>query len=339
MLIGFRALQGAAAALMLPQVLTFIQAEFDPEPRRAAFAIYGMMLALAGASGPLLGGVLVQANLAGWGWRTIFLVNIPIGLTALAMGSRVIPASRPNHDRPLDPAGTVLLTLALLAVFYPLIEGRQLGWPAWCLACIGVAVPLLAAFAVLEARTRQPLIDFSLFRRRGPGIGLGIALVFFGTTSFFFVLTLFLQLGLGYSALRTGLSFIPFSIGIIIGSGGAAPLGKKYGRRAVTAGTFLMTLAVASMTVTAGPGMPGTWHHPWRWPAWRSESSLAPLPPSSSASCPPTKPRQRPASSTRSSNSAASPRSPSSACCSSARSAFTLPWPPMCTQREPACGT
>ena len=258
-LIGFRALQGAAAALMLPQVLTFIQAEFDPEPRRAAFAIYGMMLALAGASGPLLGGVLVQANLAGWGWRTIFLVNIPIGLTALAMGSRVIPASRPNHDRRLDPAGTVLLTLALLAVFYPLIEGRQLGWPAWCLACIGVAVPLLAAFAVLEARTRQPLIDFSLFRRRGPGIGLGIALVFFGTTSFFFVLTLFLQLGLGYSALRTGLSFIPFSIGIIIGSGGAAPLGKKYGRRAVTAGTFLMTLAVASMTVTAGPGMPA-WH-------------------------------------------------------------------------------
>ncbi len=256
-LIGFRALQGAAAALMLPQVLTFIQAEFDPEPRRAAFAIYGMMLALAGASGPLLGGVLVQANLAGWGWRTIFLVNIPIGLTALAMGSRVIPASRPNHDRRLDPAGTVLLTLALLAVFYPLIEGRQLGWPAWCLACIGVAVPLLAAFAVLEARTRQPLIDFSLFRRRGPGIGLGIALVFFGTTSFFFVLTLFLQLGLGYSALRTGLSFIPFSIGIIIGSGGAAPLGKKYGPRAVTAGTFLMTLAVASMTVTAGPGMPG----------------------------------------------------------------------------------
>ena len=130
MLIGFRALQGAAAALMLPQVLTFIQAEFDPEPRRAAFAVYGMMLALAGASGPLLGGVLIQANLAGWGWRTIFLVNVPIGVTALVLGSRRIPASRARQDSHLDPAGTALITLALLAVFYPLIEGRQLGWPA-----------------------------------------------------------------------------------------------------------------------------------------------------------------------------------------------------------------
>ncbi len=211
MLIGFRALQGGAAALMLPQVLTFIQAEFDPEPRRAAFALYGMMLALAGASGPLLGGVLIQANLAGWGWRTIFLVNVPIGLTALVLGSRRIPASGPRQGRRLDPAGTVLITLALLAVFYPLIEGRQLGWPAWSFACISASVPLLAAFAALEKRTHQPLIDFSLFRRRGPAIGLGIAMVFFGTTSFFFVLTLFLQLGLGYSALRTGVTFVPFS--------------------------------------------------------------------------------------------------------------------------------
>jgi EmrB/QacA subfamily drug resistance transporter len=257
MLIGFRALQGAAAALMLPQVLTFIQTEFDPEPRRAAFAVYGMMLALAGASGPLLGGVLVQANVAGWGWRTIFLVNIPLGVTALVLGSRVIPASPPNRDSRLDPAGTLLITLALLAVFYPLIEGRQLGWPAWSFVCIGAFVPLLAAFAIIELRSRQPLIDFSLFRRRGPAIGLGIALVFFGTTSFFFLLTLFLQLGLGYSALRTGVTFVPFSLGIIMGSGGAAPLGKKYGRHAVTAGAFLMTLAIVSMAVIARAAMPG----------------------------------------------------------------------------------
>jgi len=258
-LIGFRALQGAAAALMLPQVLTFIQAEFDPEPRRAAFAIYGMLLALAGASGPLLGGVLVEANLAGWGWRAIFLVNVPTGLTALLLGTRLIPKSRPDRGHRLDLAGTILITLALLAVFYPLIDGRQLGWPAWSLACLGVSVPLLAAFAALEARAREPLMDFSIFRHRGLAIGLGIALVFFGTTSFFFVLTLFLQTGLGYSALRTGVTFVPFSLGIIIGSGGAAPLGKKYGRYAVTAGTLLMTLAVGSMTVITRPALP-SWH-------------------------------------------------------------------------------
>jgi MFS family permease len=184
---------------------------------------------------------------------------VPIGLTALVLGSRRIPASGPCHGSRLDPAGTALITLALLAVFYPLIEGRQLGWPTWSLACLGASVPLIAAFAALETRTGQPLIDLSLFRRRGPAIGLGIAMVFFGTTGFFFVLTLFLQLGLGYSALRTGVTFVPFSLGIIIGSGGAAPLGKKYGRYAVTAGALLMTLTVGSMTVIAGPAMPA-WH-------------------------------------------------------------------------------
>jgi hypothetical protein len=92
-------------------------------------------------------------------------------------------------------------------VFYPLIEGRQLGWPAWAFGCLAASVPLIAAFALHQTRTAYPLIDFSLFRRRGPVTGLGIALVFFGATSFFFVLTLFLQLGLGYSALRTGVTF------------------------------------------------------------------------------------------------------------------------------------
>ena len=257
MLIGFRALQGGAAALMLPQVLTFIQAEFDPEPRRAAFAVYGMLLALAGAMGPLLGGVLIQANLAGWGWRTIFLVNVPIGLVALTLGARGIPESAQRGHGRLDPAGTLLITLALLAVFYPLIEGRQLGWPAWSLGCLAASVPLLAGFVALETRVADPLIDLSLFRRRGPAIGLAIALVFFGATAFFFVLTLFLQLGLGFSALRTGVAFVPFSIGIIVGSGGAAPLGQKYGRYAVTAGTLLMTLAIASLPAIVRAGLPG----------------------------------------------------------------------------------
>ena len=104
MLIGFRAVQGAAAALMVPQVLTFIQSEFGPAARPKAFALYGMVLALAGASGPLAGGLLIQANLAGWGWRTIFVVNVPIGLAALAAGSRLIPQSRPSRPARLDLA-------------------------------------------------------------------------------------------------------------------------------------------------------------------------------------------------------------------------------------------
>ncbi len=251
MLIGCRAVQGAAAALMVPQVLTFIQSEFDPEARPKAFALYGMVLALAGASGPLVGGLLIQANLAGWGWRTIFVVNVPIGLAALVAGARLIPQSRPGRPARLDLAGLGLVTVALLAVFYPLIEGRQAGWPPWAFISLGAAVPTLAAFCLLEFRKarngRAPLVSPRLFTSRQTGIGLLIAMLFFGATSFFFALTLFLQFGLGYSALRTGLAFLPFSLGIVVGSGGAGPLGQKYGQYAITAGTVLMTLTILSM--------------------------------------------------------------------------------------------
>ena len=136
-------------------------------------------------------------------------------------------------------------------MFYPLIEGRQAGWPAWSFISLAGAAPLLAAFCLLEfrkARTgRAPLVSPGLFTSRQSGVGLAIAMLFFGATSFFFALTLFLQFGLGYSPLRTGLAFLPFSLGIVVGSGGAAPLGQKYGRYAITAGAVLMTLAILSM--------------------------------------------------------------------------------------------
>ena len=250
-LIAFRAVQGTAAALMLPQVLTFIQSEFDRDLRPKAFALYGMVLALAGAAGPLLGGLLIATNIAGLGWRAIFLVNIPVGLAALLLGRQLISDSRPNPSSRLDPLGTILLTTGLLAIFYPLIEGRQLGWPTWSFACLGASLPLLGLFTFTQARLaragRTPLLDLTLLRFRGTTVGLVIALAFFGATSFFFVLTLFLQLGLGYSALKTGISFLPFSIGIIFGSGAASPLGQRYGRTAVTAGTLIMTATLASM--------------------------------------------------------------------------------------------
>jgi EmrB/QacA subfamily drug resistance transporter len=270
-LIAFRAAQGAAAALMLPQVLTFIQTEFDRDLRPKAFALYGMVLALAGAAGPLLGGLLISANIAGLGWRAIFLVNIPVGIAALLLGRRLIGESRPNPSSRLDPLGTLVLSAGLLAIFYPLIEGRQLGWPTWTFACLGASVPLLGLFAFTQARLAQaggtPLLDLTLLRFRGTAVGLVVTLAFFGATSFFFVLTLFLQLGLGYSALKTGISFLPFSIGIILGSGGASPLGQRYGRNAVTAGTLIMTATLASMIYVIH-------HQGTRLLAWQLSPSL-----------------------------------------------------------------
>jgi EmrB/QacA subfamily drug resistance transporter len=264
-LIGFRAAQGAAAAIMLPQVLTFIQSEFEPAAKPKAFALYGMILALAGAAGPLLGGVLIEADPAGLGWRAIFLVNVPVGIAALAFGARVIPGSQPDRTKRLDPVGTLVLVGALVALFYPLIEGRQLGWPAWSIAILAAAVPLLGVFVLTQTRHRDraaPLVDLSVFRSRATTAGLTIGLILFGSTSFFFVLTLHLQDGLGYSALRTGVTFIPFAAGIIVGSAAAAPLGQRYGRGLIAAGAATIALSLASLlTVIARYG---TGLHPWQ---------------------------------------------------------------------------
>jgi MFS family permease len=272
MLIGFRAVQGGAAAFMLPQVLTLIQAEFGEQARAKAFALYGMVLALAGAAGPLLGGILLSANVAGLGWRTIFLVNVPVGAAAFAAGLRLIPAAPADRSQRVGGASVIVLTLALVAVFYPLIEGRELGWPDWAFVLLGLSLPLLAVFAFMQLRLarsgRAPIVDLALFQSPGTGVGLAVALVFFGATSFFFILTLYLQSGLAYSPLRTGISFLPFSAGIIVGSAGAAPLGQRFGRAAVGAGALVMTAALGSMIALVG-------HYGGGLRAWQLAPSLA----------------------------------------------------------------
>ena len=265
MLIGFRAAQGAAAAVMLPQVLTFIQSEFGPDAKPKAFALYGMILALAGAAGPILGGVLIDTNPAGLGWRAIFLVNVPVGIAALAFGARMIPGSPPDRTKRLDPTGTLVLVAALVALFYPLIEGRQLGWPTWSIVVLAASVPLLGVFILTQARhcgRAAPLVDLRVFRSRATTAGLGIGLILFGATSFFFVLTLHLQDGLGYSALHTGVTFVPFSIGIILGSAAAAPLGQRFGRAAIAAGAAAITLTLASLLAVVAHY--GTALHSWQ---------------------------------------------------------------------------
>jgi MFS family permease len=272
MLIGFRAVQGGAAAFMLPQVLTFIQTEFGERARAKAFAMYGMVLALAGAAGPVLGGILLAANVAGLGWRAIFLINVPVGVAVFAAGLRFIPASPADRSQEVSAPGVIVLTLALVAVFYPLIEGRELGWPAWAFVMLGMSLPLLIVFARLQLRLarsgRSPMVDLALFKSPGTGVGLAVALIFFGATSFFFILTIYLQSGLGYSPLRTGVTFTPFSAGIILGSAAAAPLGQRFGRVAVGVGALVMTAALGSMIALVG-------HDGGGLRAWQLAPSLA----------------------------------------------------------------
>jgi hypothetical protein len=168
-------------------------------------------------------------------------------------------------DRPDLYVAIAVLAGALVALFYPLIEGRQLGWPTWSIVVLAASVPLLGVFILTQARhcgRAAPLADLTMFRSRATTAGLGIALILFGSTSFFFVLTLHLQDGLGYSALRTGVSFVPFSIGIILGSAAAAPLGQRFGRAAIATGAAAITLTLASLLAVVAHY--GTALHTWQ---------------------------------------------------------------------------
>ncbi|UWP82384.1 MFS transporter [Dactylosporangium fulvum] len=263
LLVTGRLLQGAAAAIMVPQLLTFIQVGFRTEERPRAFGLYGAVLALGGVTGPLVGGSLTDVDLFGWGWRTIFLVNLPVGVLAIVGAAALMVESRAERRPRLDAVGATLVTLGLLALIYPLIQGRELGWPVWSFAVMAAAAPLFGAFWVYESRHRDSaLVDPGMLRERSVFAGLTVALVFFASTSFFFVLTLHLQVSLGFDPMRTGLSFVPFAFGVVIGSGAAGRAVPRLGRLIVTLGVLVEAaslLWLAHTVLTRGKDL-HAWH-------------------------------------------------------------------------------
>nr|WP_247615958.1 MFS transporter [Streptomyces sp. MK37H] len=244
-LIAFRFVQGAGAALMLPQVLSLIQRTFTGGSRARALGAYSAVLASGAAGGQILGGVLVEADLLGSGWRPVFLVNVPIGLALLALGPRLLhdpadpprlagaprPAEAPrpaDAPRPrgegtavrrsgLDLPGLVLLAAAVLLFTVPLVLGQERGWPLWCWITLGLSAALVALFAAYEARLARrggtPLISPRV--ARAPGIPLAVIRIALGMAAnagFLFALTLHVQGGLGYGPLRAGLTFVPTAV-------------------------------------------------------------------------------------------------------------------------------
>ena len=178
-LVVARIFQGMFSGLMYPQVLSVIQVAFKPAERGKVFGIFGAVIGLATILGPLLGGVLIAANIAGLSWRLIFFVNIPIGVAAFAGAIRALPESKAPDTPRLDLAGAGLATAGLGLLVYPLVEGRQQGWPVWLVILLALSVPALAAFALLQRRTSarngHPLIRWSLFHQRSFAVGSGIA--------------------------------------------------------------------------------------------------------------------------------------------------------------------
>ena len=252
MLIASRVVQGAMGALMIPQVLSVIQVTFPAAERIKALAAFGVTAGVATVSGPLLGGLLTSHSLLGLGWRSIFMINIPVGVIAVVAALMLVRESRAPRPPRLDPVGVILLTGALLLLLYPLVEGRQLGWPVWTYLMMAASAPALAVFTAYElARARgsgSPLVELGMFRQRGFAVGMAIALVFFmGIASFGLVLTLFLQAGLGFSSLHAGLTFVPFSLGVFVSSGAAARLEPRFGPRVTMAGALLIAAGMATL--------------------------------------------------------------------------------------------
>lgn len=269
-LLAARVAQGVFAGLMVPQVLSFVHVEFPGEERGRAMSYYGMTFPIGGVSGPLLGGLLVQADLFGWGWRTIFFVNVPIALFAAVGAALLMPAPRGLRHRQrrvgADVPGVLLLAAALLAVLVPLVQGRELGWPLWTVLLLVAAVPLTAVFVtqqlLRQRRGREPLVRPGLFRDRGYSVGLLVSLVFFCGMGAFFVLTLHLQNGLHYSPMKTALTVLPATAGIVLGNGLGMPLAHRLGRRLPMAGLVLL-LAGTAWTILEVTGA-GADLSPWR---------------------------------------------------------------------------
>ncbi|MBF6329868.1 MFS transporter [Nocardia transvalensis] len=235
LLIG-RIVQGAAAALMVPQVLSIAHVTFAETERSKVFGIYGAVLGLGTVAGPLISAALVEANLFGLHWRPIFLVNLPLGVAGLVVGALVIRESKADHATKPDPVGVALLTAGLFGLMLPLTQGRELDWPAWSIAMLIGSVPVLAVFVGYERwlarRGGQPLVPLSLFRAPSFSGGLSVQLCF-GLASgvFFLAWTLYLQLGLGWSPIKAGLAGLPMSLALMVGAGVSAQvLVPRFGR-------------------------------------------------------------------------------------------------------------
>jgi MFS family permease len=255
LLIVARLLQGVGGALLLPNVLALINVLYTGDDRPRALSAYGMVMGVAAVGGQLIGGALVQADVAGLGWRSCFLINVPVGIAALALAPRLIPESRAPRASRLDLTGTLLITLGLTAIVLPLVEGRQHDWPLWTWLSLGAAPFLLGAFIAhqrrLAAHGGSPLLELSLFRRRSFSTGLLAQGVFWsGQASFFLVLGLYLQLGRGLSALDAGLVFTILAGSYLLTSFAAPALAVRDGRRTLAAGALTLAAGHALLLAT-----------------------------------------------------------------------------------------
>lgn len=260
-LIAARVVQGGFGALLIPQGMAIMTKTFSREALAKAFAAFGPMLGIFAVGGPILGGFLIDANLLGLGWRPVFLVNVVLGVLGLLLAVRVLPTVPADRSARIDVVGSVLLAGAMFGLLFGLVEGSTDGWTALPALSLVVAAVLAAAFTRRQLTTAAPLITPSLFTHRGFTSGLVTGLLVFAAfNGLMYVISLYFQLGLGYSPLHAALSLLPLTAGIILGAGACMALVTRLGRTLVLAGL----LASASGTgllllVVRTAGLDATW--------------------------------------------------------------------------------
>jgi EmrB/QacA subfamily drug resistance transporter len=260
-LIGARIVQGATAALLVPQVLATFHHTLEGERKARAVALYGATSGIAAVVGQLVGGLLVSADIAGTSWRPIFLVNVPIGVVVLLVAARIVPDTRSHQPVSVDLPGTVLFAATLTALLVPLTEGHSLGWPWWTWGMFAVAVVLGAVTFVVEKRAEQrgetPLLPPSLLRLPSMSRGLLMVLAFsIGFGAFMFVFALTVQNGLHQDALHGGLAILPMALLFFAGSLLAPRLISRFGKAAMSAGAAVQLAGLALLVTVVVQNWP-----------------------------------------------------------------------------------
>jgi EmrB/QacA subfamily drug resistance transporter len=261
-LVAFRVLQGASGALMIPQGFGLMKQAFTNEAELGkALGFFGPVTGLAMLGAPILAGALVGANLWDTGWRLVFLINVPIGVVMLPLAVRSLPRGATHPGLKLDFGGVGLVGLALVAIIYPLIQGRTDGWPFWSFAMLAAGVILFAVFLLHERRSKNPLIEPSLLTNRTYLSGIAVVLALFGAFGgLLLCVSLFGQLGEGWSPIHAALTLTPMVVGMVLGMVGSSAVVKRVGRHLLHIGIVLIAAGtIGLLLVLTGARSVSSW--------------------------------------------------------------------------------
>ncbi|GLZ75790.1 putative actinorhodin transporter [Actinorhabdospora filicis] len=254
-LIGARVLQGLFGAVMLPQTFGLIRELFGPNDMAKVWGVFGPVMGLSALLGPILAGVIIDADVFGTGWRMIFLLNVPVGLFSLLAGLRFLPKSAPTmRGARLDGLGVLVAAAGTFLLVFPLVQGRELGWPMWTKLSLLVALPVLAGFGWYQVARKRAgrvtLVEPGTFKNRSYTFGVVLAVVFtaaMGGTML--LLSVLMQLGLGFSPLRASLSSLPWALGTVVGTMLSGQLMARFGRKLLHVGFAVMAAGLVSLLV------------------------------------------------------------------------------------------